>query len=92
MRSNGSFTKATSAGVFLALLIAGGAAHSLPCVACEVASSYHAAVRVYDRARAWGVIARWWIDPEYAPTARQQDPPKPENVCEARSADGSPGR
>jgi len=54
-----------------------------------VATSYHAAVRVYDRARAWGVIARWWIDPEYAPAARDEQPaPKPEDICQARPADG----
>lgn len=89
MRPNGSFTTTTSAGILLAFMFAAGAAHTLPCVACEVATSYHAAIRVYDRARAWGVIARWWIDPEYAPTARREQPaPKPEEVCEARPADG----
>jgi hypothetical protein len=57
-------------------------------VACEVTASYHAAVRVYDRARLWGVIARWLIDPKYAPTARgQESSPKPEDVCQARPAD-----
>ena len=65
-----------------------GGSAPLPCIACEVTTSYHAAVRVYDRARLWGEIARWWIDPEYVPTARRTEPPtKPEDVCEARPAD-----
>ena len=89
MKSNGSFATTTSAGVLLALVLAAGGAHSYPCVACEVSTSYHAAVRVYDRARAWSVIAHWWIDPESASSTRQEDPsPKPEDVCQARPADG----
>jgi hypothetical protein len=49
-------------------------------------TSYHAAVHVYDKARAWSLIARWWIDPEYAPVVRDTQPhAKPENVCEMRS-------
>lgn len=88
MKSNGSFATTTSAGVLLALMLATGAAHSFSCVACEVSSSYHAAVRVYDRARAWGTIAHWWIDPESASPTRQVAPsPKLENVCQARPAD-----
>jgi hypothetical protein len=89
MKSNGSFATTTSAGVLLVLMLAAGAAHSLPCVACEVSSSYQAAVRVYDRARAWGTIAHWWIDPESAsPAPRHDGPsPKPEDVCQARPAD-----
>ena len=74
MKPNGSFATTTSAGILLAFMFAAEAAHTLPCLACQVATSYHAAVRVYDRARAWGVIARWWIDPEY--------------ICQARPADG----
>jgi hypothetical protein len=88
MRPNGSFATTTSAGILLSLMLAAGAAHTLPCLACEVATSYHAAVRVYDRARLWGAIARWWIDPEYAPSARgQETSPKAEDVCLARPAD-----
>jgi hypothetical protein len=72
--------------MLLALMFAAGAAHSLPCIACEVTTSYHAAVRVYDKARMWGVIARWWIDPEYAPAARdKQSSAKPDDVCAVRS-------
>jgi hypothetical protein len=87
MKSNGSFTTTSSAGILLALMLAVGAAHSFSCIACELATSYRAAVQVYDKARTWGVIVRWWIDPEYGPTARDQQPPaKPDDVCEMRSA------
>jgi hypothetical protein len=86
MKSNGSFATRTSAGLLLVLMLGAGAAHSFPCVACEVTTSYQAAVRVYDRARAWGMIAHWWIDPESASgTPRHEHPsPKPEDVCQAR--------
>lgn len=89
MKSNGSFATTTSAGVLLALMLAAGAAHSLPCVACEVSTSYHAAVRVYDRARAWGMIAHWWIDPQSASSTPQPESPSPktQDVCQARPAD-----
>jgi hypothetical protein len=50
-----------------------------------VAASYHAAVRTYDKARAWGLIARWWLDPGYAAAVRGKLPPvKPNDVCEMR--------
>jgi hypothetical protein len=92
MKSNGSFATTSSAGILLALMLAAGAAHSFSCIECEVATSYRTAVRAYDQARIWGVIVRWWIDPEYGPTARDQQPPaKPDNVCEMRSA-GVDGR
>ncbi|HEX6495456.1 MAG TPA: hypothetical protein VF018_08235 [Acidobacteriaceae bacterium] len=85
MRPNGSFSTTSSAGILLAFLLTAGAARSLPCIACELATSYHAAVRVYDRARIWGTIVRWWIEPEYAPSVRDQQPgAKPDNVCEMR--------
>ena len=90
MKPNASFATRTSAGILLTLMLATGASHSLPCIACEVTASYQAAVRVYDRARMWGVIARWWIDPEYAPAWPHQKPaPKPEDVCQARPAEVS---
>jgi len=38
----------------------------------------------YEKARAWSLIARWWIDPEYA-VRDQQPPTKPDNLCEMRS-------
>lgn len=86
MKPNGSFATTSSAGILLAFLLFAGAARSLPCVACELATSYHAAVRVYDRARTWGTIVRWWIDPEYGPSVRDQQPAaKPDDICEMRS-------
>jgi hypothetical protein len=86
MKPTASFSTASSAGILLAFILATGAAHSYSCIGCEVTTSYRAAVRAYDKARAWGVIARWWIDPEYAPAVRGQQPPvKPDDVCEMRS-------
>ncbi len=86
MRPNGSFGTTSSAGILLAFLLVAGAARSLPCIVCELATSYHAAVRVYDRARTWGTIVRWWIAPQYAPSARDQQPAaKLDDVCEMRS-------
>jgi hypothetical protein len=85
MKSTGSFATTSSAGILLAFLLVTGAARALPCVACELATSYHDAVRVYDRVRTWGTIVRWWIDPQYAPSVRgQQQPAKPDEVCEIR--------
>jgi hypothetical protein len=85
MKPNGSFATTSSAGILLGFLLVAGAARALPCVACELATSYHDAVRVYDRVRTWGTIVRWWIDPQYAPSVRgQQQPAKPDEVCEIR--------
>jgi hypothetical protein len=86
MKPTASFSTTSAAGILLALVLTTGAARSFSCIGCELTASYHAAIRVYDKARAWGVIARWWIDPEYAPAVRgQQAPAKPDNVCEMRS-------
>jgi hypothetical protein len=49
----------------------------------HVASSYRSAVRAYNEVRRWGVIARWWVDPEYVPAVRDvQRQLKPEDLCE----------
>ena len=86
MKPTGSFSTTSAAGILLAFMVATGASHSVSCIGCELTTSYQAAVRVYDKARTWGVIARWWIDPEYAPAVRDRQPPvKPDNVCEMRS-------
>ena len=86
MKPTASFSTRVSAGILLAALLTTGAARSFSCIGCELTTSYHAAVRVYDTARAWSQIARWWIDPEYAPAMRDQQPAaKPDNVCEMRS-------
>ena len=83
MKPTGSFSTASSAGILLALVLVTGAFHSLSCIQCELATSYHAAVRVYDKALSWGVIARWWIHPVYAPSTRDKQPlAKPQDVCE----------
>ena len=87
MKSNGSFATRSSAGILLALMFAAGAAHSYSCIACEVTTSYRTAVRAYDKARAWGLIVRWWVDPEYGPSANKQLPAKTDDVCEMRSTD-----
>jgi hypothetical protein len=93
MRSRRSFATSSLAGTLLALMIAPGAAPSLSPIGREVASSYRCAVRIYDKAREWGVIARWWIDPEYVTSARDgaggadgQRTSKTEDVCQARPA------
>ena len=91
MKPTASFSTTASAGILLALVLTTGAARSFSCIGCQLTTSYHAAVRVYDKARAWSLILQWWIDPEYAPAVRNQQPPvkpapvKPENVCEMRS-------
>jgi hypothetical protein len=80
-----SFSTTSSVGMLLAFVLAAGAMHSFSCIGCEVAASYHAAVRTYDKARAWGLIARWWLDPGYAAGVRGKLPPvKPNDVCEMR--------
>ena len=89
MKSRRSFATTSFAAAVLALTIAAGAAPSLSCVACEVSTSYHAAIRAYDRARAWGTILRWWVDSDYSTPHRQarddeRPAPKGEDVCQAR--------
>jgi hypothetical protein len=89
MRSRRSFVTTSLAGALLALMSAPGAAPSLSLIGREVASSYRCAVRIYDKAREWGVIARWWIDPEYVTAAGDGDgqrSSKTEDVCQARPA------
>jgi hypothetical protein len=86
MKPTASFSTTASAGILLALVLTTGAARSFSCIGCELTTTYHAAVRVYERARAWGLIARWWIDPVYAPVVRGEQPhAKSDNVCEMRS-------
>jgi hypothetical protein len=87
MKPTASFSRTSAAGIVLALVLTMGAARSFSCIGCELTASYHAAVRVYDRALAWSLIARWWIDPEYVPVVRDQQPPaKSDNVCEMHSS------
>jgi hypothetical protein len=87
MKSTRSFATTSFAGILLALMTAPGVAPSLTPIEREVASGYQCAVRAYDKARMWSVIARWWIDPEYAPSIQQSEKPE-EDVCQVRSAAG----
>ena len=87
MRSRRSFAITSLAGTLRALMIVPCAAPSLSPIKREVASSYRCAVRIYDKAREWSVIARWWIDPEYVTAAGDGDgqrSSKTEDVCQAR--------
>jgi hypothetical protein len=87
MRSTRGFATTSLAGTILALMIATGAASSLSPIGRDVASSYRSAVRIYDRARMWGVIARWWVDPEYVPAAWDEGGSShSEDVCQVRPA------
>jgi hypothetical protein len=89
MRSTRRFATTSLAGTIVALMLATGAAPSLSPIGRNVCDSYHSAVRAYDRARMWGVIARWWVDPEYVPSARDaQRLLNSEDVCQALPADG----
>ena len=83
MKSTRSFATTSFAGTVLALVIAAGAAPSFSPIGRDVADSYRSVIRVYDRARMWGVIARWWIDPEYVPAVEQeQRSSQPEALCQ----------
>ena len=87
MRSTRSFATTSLAGTILALMIATGAAPSLSPIGRDVANSYRSAVRAYDKARMWGVIARWWVDPKYVPTDRDEGGSShSEDVCQVRPA------
>lgn len=87
MKSTRSFATTSFAGILLALMTAPGVAPSLTPIEREVASGYRCAVRAYDKARMWSVIARWWIDPEYAPSIQRSEKLE-EDVCQVRSAGG----
>jgi hypothetical protein len=83
MKSTRSFATTSLAGTILALMLATGAAPSLSPIGMHVANSYRSAVRTYDRVRRWGVIARWWVDPEYVPVERDvQRRLEPKDLCE----------
>jgi hypothetical protein len=89
MRSTRSFATTSFAGTIVALMIATGAAPALPAIGRDVASSYRSAVRVYDRARMWGVIARWWVDPAYVPAVRDGNRSSTlQDVCQVRPVGG----
>lgn len=86
MRSTRSFATTSFAATLLALMIASGTAPSLSPIVQDVASSYRSAVRAYDRARMWGVIARWWVDPAYVSSTRDGNgSSKLQDVCQVRT-------
>jgi hypothetical protein len=93
MKSRRSLANHSFAGVVLALTIATGTTPSLRPIEREVIHSYRSVVQVYDRARAWSLLLRWWVDPEYAarPTRHDREDarssPKTEDVCQAHPAD-----
>jgi hypothetical protein len=87
MKSTRSFATTSFAGILLAVMTAPGVAPSLAPIEREVASGYQCALRAYDKALTWSVIARWWIDPQYSPSV--QPPERVEDdVCQLRSAGG----
>ena len=89
MRSTKSFATTSLAGTIVALMIATGAAPALSPIGRDVAHSYRSAVRAYDRARMWGAIARWWVDPGYVPAVRDEErSSRPEDVCRVRPVAG----
>lgn len=93
MKSRRSLANHSFAGAVLALTIATGAAPSLGPIEHEVVRSYRSMVEVYDRARAWGLLLRWWVDPEYAASPSRQNhenarvSPRVEELCQAHPAD-----
>ncbi|HEY3989444.1 MAG TPA: hypothetical protein VGM02_09115 [Acidobacteriaceae bacterium] len=87
MRQRRSFATTSLIGAVLALTIATAAAPSLSPIGRDLARSYHSAAQMYERARMWSVIARWWIDPEYDPSSQDgQHDRKVEDVCQMAPA------
>lgn len=72
-KSKRSFETTTCAGVLLALLVASIGSHSIACperAGNVMQDSYRSAVRMYERARTWSSIARFWVDPQPSAAAR----------------------
>ncbi|HZD76103.1 MAG TPA: hypothetical protein VE218_03795 [Acidobacteriaceae bacterium] len=89
MRLTKSFATTSLAGTIVALMMAAGAAPALSPIRRDIAHSYRSAVRAYDRARMWGAIARWWVDPEYVPAVRDEERSwRPEDLCQVRPVAG----
>ena len=89
MRLTKSFATTALAGTIVGLMMATGAAPALSPIGRDVAHSYRFAVRAYDRARMWGAIARWWVDPEYVPAVRDEErASRPEDLCQIRPVAG----
>jgi hypothetical protein len=89
MRPRRSFATTSLAGSIVALMLVTGVAPSWSPIGRDLAHSYRSAVRAYDRAHTWAVIARWWLDPEYVPPAREmQQFLKSEEVCQVHPGEG----
>ncbi|HEX6773965.1 MAG TPA: hypothetical protein VF126_18155 [Acidobacteriaceae bacterium] len=70
----------------LALMLTTGATPVLCPIERDVLQSYRSAVEIYDQARRWSAIARWWIDPDAATRVKAQSSGKTEDVCQTRPA------
>jgi hypothetical protein len=74
MRSFRSFVATSSVGLVLALAIPAGAVPWLSCLGCETSrvmtDSYQSVTRVYQRARTWSSIARFWVAPQASASSR----------------------
>lgn len=87
MRSKRSLATTSLAGVILATTLATGATPALCPIERDVVRSWQGAVAMYDQARRWTRIARWWFNPDAATLAPIQHPAgKTEDVCQARSS------
>jgi hypothetical protein len=74
MKYRRSFVTTSSAGVLLVLMIAFSASPAIPCPVRAVSvmlDSYRSVVRVYERARTWSSIARFWVDPRASAASRR---------------------
>jgi hypothetical protein len=70
----------------LALMLTTGATPALCPIERDVLQSYRSAVEIYDQARRWSAIARWWVDPDAATPVKAQPSAKTEDVCQAGPA------
>jgi hypothetical protein len=70
----------------LALMLTTGATPALCPIERNVLQSYRSAVEIYDQARRWSAIARWWIDPDAATRVKAKSSGKTEDVCQTRPA------
>lgn len=72
-KSAKSFAMTSSAAILLMLMAALIAPPPLPCPVRTVSvmlDSYRSTVRVYERARTWSSIARFWVAPQASVSAR----------------------
>jgi hypothetical protein len=74
MRSIRSMVATASVAIVLALVIQAVAVPWLSCMGCGTAKamvdSYKSVTRVYETARSWSSIARFWVNPQASAVAR----------------------